>query len=108
MNPQNKGSPPIAAAGFQGNDDATSDFNTRLESYPGDVPDSRSTVIERLRKDERAAGRKAPLAADVLHPPGRVMALRRHGHAITLEWVNQRTAVVGRLHRVGRHLMSGG
>lgn len=154
MTPPKEGSPPIAAAGLQGNDDATSDTSTQPESYAGGAKDSRTAAVQKARADERSAMRKAQLAttsrsrisqlksilaqrpgntveaqewrclmalllgpatttelrdhADVLHPPGRVMALRRQGHAIALEWVKQPTSAAGKLHRVGLYRLTAG
>ncbi len=78
---------------------------TILHEAPGADGDTQRGRFERALQGGPITSHEARHYLDVLHPAGRVLALRRDGHNIVTRWVIQLSAC-GRLHRIGEWQMT--
>jgi Helix-turn-helix domain len=80
---------------------AASHFNTASSQRARIIP----ALIERKSQGLTTIQmRKPPL--DILHPPARILELRRQGYRIETIWTHEATEA-GQMHRVGRYVLIG-
>lgn len=74
--------------------------------YNNSASSQRARILKHLRANQCLSTMQARSELGVLHPPGRVLELRRGGHHIDTHWINQPDDN-GVSHRVGLYVYKG-
>jgi hypothetical protein len=76
------------------------------QTYSNSASSQRARLLESFSKCPRLTTMEARNDLGVLHPPGRIMELRRMGHMIDTHWVKSPDCN-GVLHRIGQYVYHG-